>query len=447
MADSKAEQPTTRAYRIYVLVLFTAVYLMYQVDRNAVLITQEMFKQEFGLSDKQVGLISGTILGTSFAMAGLPMGYVADRLNRTRVLSAVLILWSGLTALCTFASSFWHLAIARLGVGVAEAGGNPSAVSILADLFPPERRGTAMGVYFSGAALGTLLSMAIGGYIAAEFGWRAVFLLFGIPGVILGILILTTTREPSRTGKGPADGNMLANLASLLRNRRLMVLYIGASCYTATATAMLSWTVPFLLRVHHVDVAKGGVIVGITAGVAGAFGTAAAGILSDLSRRLGGGGPALTVAALAGLNMVLGIGALLAGNLYVVIGLLFGWGFVVAPYSAPIMSRATELVAGEHRGLAVALFMVMVNLIGVGIGPLGVGIISDMLAAKLGSAEALRAGMICLLLLNVVTILVLGYAALLDSRAERGATETGSDGGSELKDGVAPCRDPLRQAG
>jgi MFS family permease len=145
--------------------------------------------------------------------------------------------------------------------------------------------------------------------------------------------------------------------------------------------------------------------------------------------------------------MVLGIGALLAGNLYVVIGLLFGWGFVVAPYSAPIMSRATEIVAGERRGLAVALFMVMVNLIGVGIGPLGVGIISDMLAAKLGSAEALRAGMICLLLLNVVTILVLGYAALLDSRAERDATETGSDGGSELKDGVAPCRDPLRQAG
>jgi predicted MFS family arabinose efflux permease len=295
-----------------------------------------------------------------------------------------------------------------------------------------------MGVYFSGAALGTLLSMAIGGYIAAEFGWRAVFLLFGIPGVILGILILTTTREPSRTGKGPADGNMLANLASLLRNRRLMVLYIGASCYTATATAMLSWTVPFLLRVHHVDVAKGGVIVGITAGVAGALGTAAAGTMLR---------PALTVAALAGLNMVLGIGALLAGNLYVVIGLLFGWGFVVAPYSAPIMSRATELVAGEHRGLAVALFMVMVNLIGVGIGPLGVGIISDMLAAKLGSAEALRAGMICLLLLNVVTILVLGYAALLDSRAARDATETGFDGSSEPNDGGAPCRDPLRQAG
>jgi MFS family permease len=108
------------------------------------------------------------------------------------------------------------------------------------------------------------------------------------------------------------------------------------------------------------------------------------------------------------------------------------------------MSRATEIVAGERRGLAVALFMVMVNLIGVGVGPLGVGIISDMLAPKLGSAEALRAGMICLLLLNVLTILVLGYAALLDSRAERDATETGFDGGSKLEDGVAARRDALR---
>jgi predicted MFS family arabinose efflux permease len=419
-------RPITNTYRIYVLVLFTAVYLMYQVDRNAVLITQEMFKHEFGLSDKQVGLISGTILGTSFALAGLPMGYVADHLNRKRVLSAVLIVWSGLTTLCTFAGNFWHLAVARLGVGIAESGGSPSAVSILADVFPPRRRGTAMGIYFSGAALGTLLSMSVGGLIAAEFGWRAVFLCFGIPGVILGILILTTIREPVRIrSRGAAGVSMPANLGRLLTNKRLMVLFLGAACYTTTASAMLSWTVPFLLRVHHVNVATGGLVVGITGGVAGALGTAAAGFLSDLSRRFGGGGPALTVGALAFFNMILGLGALLAGSFNVAVGLLFGWGLVVAPYSAPILARTTEIVPEECRGLAVALFMVMVNLIGVGIGPLAVGVISDALVGQLGSAESLRVGMVCMLLVNLLTMLVLGYAALLDFRTERSACKAG----------------------
>jgi predicted MFS family arabinose efflux permease len=149
--NDEAEPSAAPARRAYVLALFSLLYCVYMLDRNAALVTQELIKEDFALSDSEVGLVVGTLWGVSYALAGLPLGFMTDRVHRVRLLSALVAIWSGLTGLCALATSFWHLALARIGVGAAEAGGSPLSASILSDMFPPERRASALAIFYAGA--------------------------------------------------------------------------------------------------------------------------------------------------------------------------------------------------------------------------------------------------------------------------------------------------------
>ena len=212
------------AYRRFVLVMLTIVYGFNFIDRQILVILQEPIKQEMGLSDAQLGLLSGFTFAVIYVTAGIPIAYLADRSNRRNIIALALTVWSGMTALSGLAQNYAQLLLARIGVGLGEAGGSPPAHSMISDYFPPERRATALSFYSTGIYVGVLMGYAFGGLLAATFGWRTAFLVVGLPGIALAALLLLLVREPRR---GRWDGNggvpeqaSLAETLALLRHRR-----------------------------------------------------------------------------------------------------------------------------------------------------------------------------------------------------------------------------------
>ena len=179
--------PERGAYRWYVLFVLTAIFTVHYVDRTVMSVVIEPIKEEFGLSDSALGLLSGLAHSGALSLFALPMGWLSDRTHRVRMVSGVVMIWSGITALGSLATGYWSLLLMRMGVGAAEAGGPPASVSIIGDLFERRELPTAMGVYYLAMGLGTGLIFLVGGYVAEFFGWRAVFLIAGIPGFLLGL--------------------------------------------------------------------------------------------------------------------------------------------------------------------------------------------------------------------------------------------------------------------
>ena len=184
--------------RAYVLAILTLVYTFNHIDRQILLILVEPIKADLQISDSAIGLLTGFAFAVFYATFGIPIAMWADRGNRRNILSIALATWSGMTALSGFAMNFWHLLIARMGVGVGEAGGTPPATSMISDLYAPKERAFALGIYTSGIGLGILAGFVIGGFVYQAFGWRVAFFVAGIPGVLLALLVWLTVKEPKR---------------------------------------------------------------------------------------------------------------------------------------------------------------------------------------------------------------------------------------------------------
>jgi predicted MFS family arabinose efflux permease len=415
--NDEAEPSAAPARRAYVLALFSLLYCFYMLDRNAALVTQELIKEDFALSDSEVGLVVGTLWGVSYALAGLPLGFMTDRVHRVRLLSALVAIWSGLTGLCALATSFWHLALARIGVGAAEAGGSPLSASILSDMFPPERRASALAIFYAGAPVGTCVSLMLGGFIAEQYGWRAVFLIYGLPGLLLALFLYLTVTEPARkvAPKVTMAGWWTA-VRDLLRNPSIVSMLGGSMLFTLSISAVLSWVVPFLIRVHGFDLSTSGVIIGLAAGIGGSLGAVLAGVICDRVRRFGAGGPMIAVAVFAFANGLFGFGAVVVSDYRLCVAFLAGWALTCTTYSAPVNAQLSELAPAGSTGIAFSLFAVTVNLVGAGLGPLTVGIISDLTTAAAGPGAALRYGLILAALINLVGGTVYLLAGRLRSR-------------------------------
>src|SRR5210317_1499041 len=190
-ATQSAEDPPAISSRVagYGLFMLTIVYAFNFVDRQILVILQEPIKAEMGLSDAQLGLLTGFSFALVYVTAGIPIAYWADRGNRRNIVSMALAVWSGMTALSGFVQNYAQLLLARVGVGIGEAGGSPPAHSMISDYFEPERRGTALSIYSMGIYIGILIGFALGGVIAQNFGWRMAFLVVGIPGVLFAVVL------------------------------------------------------------------------------------------------------------------------------------------------------------------------------------------------------------------------------------------------------------------
>lgn len=399
MTDTSVHQATaapheayTNRYRYYVLALLTLGYVFNFVDRQVMTILIEPIKMEFGASDTQMGLLSGLAFALFYATLGIPVARLADRWSRRNVLAISMTTWSAVTALCATATGFWHLLLLRIGVGIGEAGGTPPSQSLLADYFPPEKRAFAQGILATAPNIGILVGLFGGALIAEAYGWRSVFLVFGIPGVLLAILIQLTIKEPLKvTASASEEGvGLFATLDNIFRLPSFAHIMVGVGFTGIAGYGLGVWSPSFLVRVHDMSLVDAGLYLGLIGVFGGGLGTISSGLLVDrLARRdkrwqlwLPAIGIFLALPTQLAFLLWPAEHRLVMGEVDVPFALVFmGLSAVFASFwIAPSYAAVQNLVPQYWRTQASALMLLAINLLGMGLGPLLVGMLSDLLS-------------------------------------------------------------------
>ncbi|MGH8845708.1 MAG: spinster family MFS transporter, partial [Polaromonas sp.] len=391
----------------YALLILLFVYTMSYIDRQIMGILVQPIKQEFGVSDTALGVLTGLAFALFYGVLAIPFGRYADHANRRNFVAYCCAAWSVMTALCGMATGFWTLALARMGVAVGEAGGGAPSISMIADHYPPQQRGRAMSIYMLGPQLGIVLGFGLGGWIAQHYGWRAAFLAMSVPGVLVALLLRFTTVEPRRgiweAAAGAAAAPPTESLGLVLRDlwasRAFVRITLAVLLMVFAGTGIGIWTPAFLVRSHGMTLQGAGAVMGILGGLAAVTGTLACGWLSDLlarrDRRWRVGVPLLGCV----LSVPLGLAFYLmpATHPWLIggfamprtMGFYVLFGFVTVWWTAPVYAVLAELVVPHRRATAMAVFGLVITIVGAGFGPLVVGLLSDLLVPHFGN-EALR---------------------------------------------------------
>ena len=395
-SNTAAKSPAglDRSTRLMLLVLLV-VYIFNFLDRQIVNILAEPIRKDLHLSDTQVGLMTGLAFALLYTVLGLPIARYADKptTDRAHLIAGAVAIWSVMTALCGFAQNFAQLLLARVGVGVGEAGCTPAAHSLIADRVPPERRPGAMAFYALGIPIGSLLGMMIGGVLADTLGWRKAFMLVGLPGLILAVLVVLLVKDKTRMVRAaPAQGSgegMFAAIGQLLRSPAYVTLLFAASASSFLSYGKGTWTTIFFQRSHGLSPGQVGFWFGLWGGVAGIFGTWLGGWLANrygrIDRRHVVTAPAIGMA----LAVPLAISAYYATDWRAALALLMLPTVLNSLYYGPVYSSAQGLVPLQHRATASAFLLFGQNLIGLGLGPLFFGMLSDWLRPAYGD-ESVR---------------------------------------------------------
>ena len=418
--------PLAAGARRYVLTLLMIAYTLSFLDRQVLSILVEPIKIELKVSDAAMGLLTGPVFVIFYTFLGVPIAWLADRRSRPVIITACLTLWSAFTALSGVASSFVPLALARLGVGFGEAGCNPSSHSLIADISSKEQRASGLAFYSLGVPIGTLLGLAMGGLVADAYGWRAAFMVAGVPGLVLAAVIGLTVKEPrARPAPGPgAIGQSfvqpfrdLADTVGALRTKPSFWFAALATGFSAfVGYGLLFFNASFFLRCHGPELAqiaagfglrsKGflGLALGLVNGLGGFTGTVVGGWIADRAatrdRRLFASVPA--AAALIAVPAV--FVTYLLPTVLPALALLLIPNVALTIWYGAVYSTAQSVVEPRRRATAAALLLLILNLIGLGLGPTFLGVTSDFLAKAqhLGPAEGLRWAMIITGLFNLL---------------------------------------------
>lgn len=393
--------------KYYVLIVLTLVYALNHIDRQIMIILQHPIQLEFGLSDTQLGLLTGLVFATFYAVLGIPFAAWADRGNRRNIIALALSIWSGMTALSGFAGNFWQLALARMGVGIGEAGGTPPATSMISDLFPAKSRAMALGIYSTGISIGILVGFILGGMIATKYGWRMAFFVAGVPGLLMALVLMFTVKEPIR---GLADGTVdagivpsVAETITFFKGQRAMVsLLLGGVFVCVSANAFLVGMPLYLIRVHEVPLTELGLMLGLMIGGIGGIGAIVFGMICDkLSARDLRWRPWMILVT-GFIAMPFVVWMLMAPDkntayLAYIVPALFGLLYASISYTA-----MQELSPLRMRAMGSAVMLLCLTLLGIGFGPLLVGMLSDFFAAQYG-AKSIQRALLCILGFNVVS--------------------------------------------
>ncbi len=385
----------SRAYTRYALGLLVVVYVVNFLDRQVIAILLQAIKRDLGLSDTQLGAFSGIAFAALYSTLGIPIARWADRGVRRSIIALALFVWSGMTALQGLASSFKWLLIARVGVGIGEAGCSPPAHSLIADLFPPARRATALSIYALGIPIGSAIGLVGGGMLREAFDWRTALVIVGLPGLGLALLVRFTLREPTRGWwEGGARAQhappSLGEVTRVLRRSRAFVhMAIAGALHAFYGYGAGAFNPAFFERVHGLAPLEIGYWLGAIAASTGVLGTFLGGWLSD---RLSGR-DARWYAWLPGLGTLIGVPF---------VGLLYLWpdgrgalalaalpAVLAGLYLGPTFAVTQALVPPRMRAQAAAVLLLILNLIGMGLGPQFVGLLSDLLAPRFG-VESIR---------------------------------------------------------
>jgi len=433
-----AEQPKVAAgYRQYVLAVLAVTYVVNVMDRSVLGAVLEPIRREFHASDKQLGLLGGLAFALFYATLGVPIAALADRTSRRNVIAVCAALWSVMTALCGMAQSFTALLAARIGTAIGEAGGTPPSHSLISDYFPLSKRATALSLFALGVPLGGMLGNLFGGWGNDLLGWRLAFVVTGLPGVAVALLVRFTVREPRRgladepgtaagatvsaasaaantanaTANTANTGNAAANAAAPPMSAAIRYLWGRASFRNMSLAAALHSVVwyagsnfnnSFFVRMHHMTTGQAGSWVALLLGI-GAIGTLLGGYLADvLSVRTGDRRWYMWVPGVATLAMVpFQCLAYLGGSLWVAIPSFAVMVILGSMFFGPSFAMAQGLATLRMRAMSISLVLFAQTLIGLGLGPFLVGVVSDHLKPVYGDAHALADGLVIVGLVNL----------------------------------------------
>jgi len=396
-ADGK---PLTKGYIRYAMWVILVVYIFNFLDRQIVNILAADIKSELKINDTQFGLLSGTAFAFLYTFAGIPIARLAEKKNRITIMSVSLAVWSGFTALCGSATNFMQFFLARIGVGIGEAGGSPPAHSLISDYFPKEKRASALSFYQMGVPLGTLIGLVFGGFIADVYNWRVAFWVAGVPGVLLAVLCIFTLKETRQKVAKDQAKAAAENKVSFWVVLRLLTLekktFPLLSLAAATKTFISYGTAAFLPlfyftnhpeAVHQAASSVGmgdrtfvGLVIGIITGVFGSASSLFGGWIADKTGKKDVRDTMWAPAIANLLTVPAFAAAVLVDNFYLSLALVcipYSLNYV---WSGPVYGTTQSIVPPHMRATAAALLLFVINMIGLGLGPLLIGVISDTVA-------------------------------------------------------------------
>ncbi len=400
------------AYRAYALGLLVVVYVFNFIDRSILGILVEPISKELGASDTMMGFLGGIAFAFFYTLLGIPIARLADRGSRRNVLAVCLALWSGATALCGFAANFFQLLLARVGVAVGEAGGSPPSHSMISDMFPPDRRATALAIYALGIPIGTMLGNLGGGWINENFDWRTAFMVVGAPGVVLAIIVRFTLREPPRgvvEGFKPSDGDETPPVKEVFRHlwsrRSFRFMSLGAALHAFVGYGVGYWIPAMFSRSHGLGTQEMGTAL-FYLGFASIAGTFLGGYMGDKL----GARDARWYVWLPGLATLISLPFSMFAYLYDIpyaaLWVLSVHYLLAAYYLGPTFALTQGMVGIRMRALASSILLFVLNIIGLGLGPQFTGIASDVINANTDlGADSLRWALVVSLVFNVLSAL------------------------------------------
>ena len=380
-------------YRAFVLILLMLTYLFNFMDRQILSILIEDIGNDFTLNDTQRGLLMGLAFALFYAGLGVPVAWLADRANRKNIIAAAVTVWSVATALCGLASGFWSLFAARIGVGIGEAGGTPPAHSILGDYFRKSELTRALSIYSLGPAFGAALGLMAGGWLADQIGWRLTFVVVGLPGIILGIIVFLTVREPKR-GRFVVDKkeeivsrSFKETFVSLYKQPAYVGVLGGHTLQIMCGFILMSWAAVIMIRTFNASTSDVGILLGLGILFGSPFGMVCGGFLSDKLGMRNARWMAWIPAIALLISMPFYLSAMFVTNIVIMAVLIGLGGFFVAFGYAPGIGIVQTVVKPDERALASAILFLTSSFVGLGLGPVVSGWLSDVLRESYGQSS------------------------------------------------------------
>jgi MFS family permease len=408
----------SRALAHYTLFILCLIGAVNYIDRMVLSIVLEQIKHDIGASDTAMGVLNGLAFSTVYLLAGIPLARLADRKSRRNILSACVATWSAATVLCGATTNYAQLALARMGVAFGEAGANPCGQSLIADLYPREKRGTPLAFWNISTSAGTAFGLLLGGWLAQSLGWRMMFVIVGLPGLVLACLLFFTTREPARSLEGgsaepPSLGQSVLILWRLKSTRAAVMVVALAGI---VGNGFMAWAPTMLIRTYDMQVGEVGIWMGTAAIVGLTAGHIVAGRMSDRY----GKRDARAYFAIAGVSVILTIpsalGFTLATTQTASLAAFFMFKLVNGVFLVPMYIVVLSLVPSNLRGVAGLSLTLATGLVGAGIGPVVIGAAADAIEPHAGS-DSLRFAM-SLLLVSLILALAAVRMGIRHARSD-----------------------------
>lgn len=394
LKKSKDAPLFSEKYKWYVLGMLTLVGTLNFFDRQLIVILQEPIKAELGLSDTQLGLMTGLAFAIFYCMVGIPIARYADKNNRRNVVSLSLAVWSLMTAITGFVQNFLQILLVRIGVGVGEAGGTPASQAMISDYFKKEDRAVAFAIYAMSVYFGLFLGFSLGGFLESQIGWRKAFIYLGLPGILLAAYLVRFVKEPP---KGYSDPNFVEevplsfkdSIKYLLSRKTYVYILFASGLHSFVGYAFANWIPSFFIRIHEMSVMQVGIFLAISVGIGGAIGAFSGGfIVKKLVKKDIRWYMWIGIASII-LTVPFSLYTLFTGNKMGAIVCYFIPNVLFSLNMGALLTVTQGVVSVRMRAMSSAVYYFALNLIGMGLGPLFIGVMSDYLTPIYG-VESLR---------------------------------------------------------